>query len=194
MMKNICMATGAALLIGIGVVGCSPQLAQTPLSPQEQQWETIIKENYPSCQAPPTVPPSLYDVEQQRYKSTVVPVVPETPPPATTGAQAAPAEFEEVPAGYMMEAVEIVEADVEPLDEPAVSTAAPATEPAAAAAVPATDTKFEIYTVQQSDSLSKIAQKFYGRQLWQKIADANQDVLKGSTVIKPGMKLKIPMP
>ena len=52
----------------------------------------------------------------------------------------------------------------------------------------------EVYTVQQGDSLSLIAKKFYkdGRK-YHRILKANADVLKGNpNRLRPGMKLRIP--
>lgn len=54
--------------------------------------------------------------------------------------------------------------------------------------------KFEMYTVQRNDSLWKLSRKFYKKSSeWQRIKDANQDVLKGSDRLKPGMELRIPL-
>jgi len=61
--------------------------------------------------------------------------------------------------------------------------------PAAAADNPYTQT----YVVQSGDSLSKIAQKYYGdAALYTKIFEANRDVLKDPNKIQPGQKLRIP--
>lgn len=49
----------------------------------------------------------------------------------------------------------------------------------------------EVYEVKAGDSLSKIAQKYQGM-TWQKIYDANRDLLNDPNVIHPGPKLKIP--
>jgi nucleoid-associated protein YgaU len=55
--------------------------------------------------------------------------------------------------------------------------------------------KFEFYNVQKNDTLWKLAIKFYKKGSdWKKIRDANQDVLKGSEKLSPGMKLRIPLP
>ena len=53
----------------------------------------------------------------------------------------------------------------------------------------------ETYTVVKGDTLGGIARKFYGRaSQWVRIQEANKDLLKGKTVIRPGMKLTIPRP
>ena len=65
------------------------------------------------------------------------------------------------------------------------STTAPAPKPAAAAT--------QTYTVVQGDTLSKIAQHFYGHaNEWRRIFEANRDVVKDPDRIFPGQKLKIP--
>ena len=52
---------------------------------------------------------------------------------------------------------------------------------------------FENYTVQKNDTLQKISKKFYGTtKRWNKIYQANQDVLKGPNKLYPGQVLKIP--
>jgi nucleoid-associated protein YgaU len=49
------------------------------------------------------------------------------------------------------------------------------------------------YTVQPGDSLSKIAKQFYGNaNEYNKIFEANRDILKDPNKISPGQTLKIP--
>lgn len=50
----------------------------------------------------------------------------------------------------------------------------------------------EIYEVKSGDSLSKIASK-YPNMTWQKIFDANKDIVKDPNLIYPGQKLRIPL-
>jgi nucleoid-associated protein YgaU len=51
----------------------------------------------------------------------------------------------------------------------------------------------QTYVVQSGDSLSKIAQRFYGdASLYTKIFEANRDLLKDPNKISPGQKLRIP--
>lgn len=49
------------------------------------------------------------------------------------------------------------------------------------------------YTVQKGDNLSRIAERFYGRQDWKRIFDANRDQLSDPDRIQPGQVLKIPV-
>ena len=48
------------------------------------------------------------------------------------------------------------------------------------------------YTVQKGDNLSKIAERYYGRQDWTRIYDANRDLLDDPDKISPGQVLTIP--
>jgi nucleoid-associated protein YgaU len=51
------------------------------------------------------------------------------------------------------------------------------------------------YTVQQGDSLSKIARAHYGDgDKWRAIFDANRDQISNPDLIHPGQVLKIPSP
>lgn len=47
------------------------------------------------------------------------------------------------------------------------------------------------YEVKSGDNLSKIAKNYPGL-TWQKIYEANKDIIKNPDVIQPGWKLKIP--
>ena len=56
-----------------------------------------------------------------------------------------------------------------------------------------TPPKEQIHVVQKGESLSKIAQKYYGKaSLWTKIHEANKDQIKNPDLIQPGWKLRIP--
>ena len=51
----------------------------------------------------------------------------------------------------------------------------------------------QIHVVVSGDTLSKIAQKYYGdAALYMQIFEANQDVLRDPNKIFPGQKLRIP--
>ena len=53
---------------------------------------------------------------------------------------------------------------------------------------------FETYTVQKNDTLQKISQKYFGTtKKWQKIFEANSDILSGPNKIYPGQVIKIPV-
>lgn len=49
------------------------------------------------------------------------------------------------------------------------------------------------YTVVSGDSLSKIAQRFYGKaEDWRRIYEANRDTVKNPDLIHPGQTLRLP--
>jgi nucleoid-associated protein YgaU len=75
-------------------------------------------------------------------------------------------------------------------DKTASSGKPPATDKTkAASANPYTQT----YVVKKGDSLSKIAEEFYGdKMLYPQIFEANRDILSDPNKIKPGQKLRIP--
>jgi nucleoid-associated protein YgaU len=54
-------------------------------------------------------------------------------------------------------------------------------------------TATKVYVVVAGDSLSKIAKREYGNANdWNRIYEANRDILKDPDKIQPGQKLKIP--
>ena len=59
---------------------------------------------------------------------------------------------------------------------------------------PAADNPYtQTHVVQAGETLSKIAQKYYGdASLFPKIFEANRDVLNDPNKIRPGQKLRIP--
>ena len=51
----------------------------------------------------------------------------------------------------------------------------------------------QTYTVQKGDTLSHVAQQFYGKaSAWNRIFEANRDQLDNPDLIQPGQVLKIP--
>lgn len=53
--------------------------------------------------------------------------------------------------------------------------------------------QFQNYTVQKNDTLQKISLKFYGTtKNWNKLYEANKDVLKSPNKVYPGQTLRIP--
>ena len=60
-------------------------------------------------------------------------------------------------------------------------------------APPADDPYVQYYVVRKGDTLSKIAEEFYGdKMLYPKIFEANRDLLNDPDKIKPGQRLRIP--
>lgn len=161
-MKNIWLAVLALAAIGYG---CGPRLAETPYGQKEMEWKDYVGSAYPSWAPPQTVPPIQLG---------------NTPPPSlsqpdtglnngvpTASTAATPA----LPALPPLEAL--------PPLPPLKST-------------PAVLAVEQTYVVQPNDSFWKIAKKFYNDgDKWQRIKDANQDVLHGRK-LQPRMKLRIP--
>jgi len=83
-----------------------------------------------------------------------------------------------------------------PPKAPAASAKATPVKPSPAAPAgrtPATTTAARRHTVGPGDTLSKLAQQYYGnRAKWRDIYAANRDVMKSETDLRAGMQLKIP--
>lgn len=174
-MKSIIMLAGVGAF-ALMLCGCRPELDQSGLSPEEQAWAKSIKANYGAWEVPESVPRSV-----RRDDMNSASKADSTMPPAAD----APAE---IPAAAP---VDPVAPDTRAATAPnaAPEAVAPAAVDASAAATP------ETYTVVKGDTLGGIARKFYGKaSAWKRIQDANADLLKGKTVIRPGMKLQIPRP
>ena len=176
-MKAVLMLAGASALT-ILLSGCAPELDQTGLSPEEQAWAANIKANYGAWQPPESVPRSVRRDD-----------LPETP--ANDGNS-------EIPAAADAPAATPGTADVAPALEPVTPAdadkAVAPTDKNDAAAQEGKEIPEE-YIVVKNDTLGGIARKFYGKaSVWPKIQEANADLLKGKTLIRPGMKLKLPRP
>ena len=73
------------------------------------------------------------------------------------------------------------------------STAPPAAKPAPSPTGTSGSTVGKSYTVVAGDSLSKIAKREYGDgNAWNRIYEANRDIIKDPDLIYPGQHLKIP--
>lgn len=184
-MKNIAMLGGACAL-AVAAWGCAPELDQTQLSPEEQAWAKSIKANYSAWQPPQSVPRSVRRDDVQSGNGAN-----EVPAAVNAPGETAPAAWDNPAAPAAAPADNAAPATAGLTDNNAAAPA-PIAAPADAAAAPAAD---ETYTVAKGDTLGAIAQKFYGKaSAWKRIQDANADVLKGKTLIRPGMKLRIPKP
>ncbi|MCP3966287.1 MAG: LysM peptidoglycan-binding domain-containing protein [Lentisphaerae bacterium] len=142
--------------------GCSPRLAQSPLGPEEQNWEKFIKKYYPEWEAPQTVPPG-----------------------SGAGDEVKAPEAKNAP---------VLAEDLNIADDNKIQQSTPVALPEKPIGA-APEKKFETYTVRKNDTLWKISRKFYGKgSRWKELQEANADVLKGKTSLRPGMTLKIPTP
>ena len=166
MNNKVWMLAGACAMT-IVFAGCSPQLDQTRLSPEEQAWADNIKANYSAWQPPESIPRSVRrdDVNNDNQSNQ-------------TEQKAAP-ELQVVDTASIapIEAVPTVENTVPAAN---VEVAPAATTANAVAPAPVEEQTPEVYTVVKGDNLGAIAQKYYGRaSAWKKIQQANMSVLRG---------------
>lgn len=154
-------------LVLLGNFGCAPRLAQSSLGNEEQRWQKHIKASYPAWNPPQTTPPTISDNATVATKPVAVNNL-------SLNAAAVDIEQPKTDAGVAM---------------PAAVTAT--TEPAPV--VPST-TEVKTYTVQKGDTLSAISVKMYNSSSEVKrILEANRDIIKDKNIIRPGMKLVIPV-
>ncbi len=180
-MRAFAIGLSGAVLLALAA-GCRPQLAQVELGDKETQWNSIVRESYSGFRPPRTAPPAIKD------KNTPLrDVVPATELPAVP-ATGSDEEF----------TTEITELTPdEPQEINLGGTVAPVAAPQGAAVaepdVPAPEIKYTEYVVKPGDSLSVIAKKVYkdGR-LYERIYEANKDVIKNPNRLPLGMKLRIP--
>jgi LysM repeat protein len=117
-------------------------------------------------------------------------------PPAEAEAVSEPIKTTEAvkvePAAKPVKTTEPVKT-AEPIKTPAQAQASKPPEPVKPPAVEVAPGSPRIHVVKDGDTLERIAQSYYGRRsAWPKIQEANADILKGSTALRIGMKLKIP--
>ena len=88
---------------------------------------------------------------------------------------------------------ELQESGVATAEAPTAVATKAETAPAQKKPAAKADAKQQTYTVKKGDTLSKIAQQFYGSsKKWRRIVDANKDKLGQSQVLRAGMTLVIP--
>lgn len=184
-MKHVLTGCMGCSLLLLMLCGCGPELAQSQLGAEEEQWQTQIRASYPSWRPPRSAPPATFDSKSADYKPmeqsmenqelTVEAKETEGPAEAAPDTVGIPSDNQQPAAAEA----------AQPVAEPAHPAVAEEQKPAA---------EGETYTVQKGDSISKIAQKFYGDgRKFMPIIKANEAVLKGNpNRIYPGMKLSIP--
>ncbi|MSU46157.1 MAG: LysM peptidoglycan-binding domain-containing protein [Lacunisphaera sp.] len=118
-----------------------------------------------------------------------------TVPEDTTSAAAAPSTA----VNFSLETMPVVRTRPPPVSPvrappaPARTSATPAQTKPAPAAPSRTATGVRKHTVQPGDTLSKLAQQYYGnRAKWRDIFAANRDVMKSEADLKVGQELRIP--
>lgn len=193
-----CGLSGLALLLA--AAGCRPELTQSQVGVQEEEWISYVRQSYPGFQPPRTPPTGVRNnvseqLIEQEESAVVVPgpaageedlsageeLVSETPVPAA-GAVAEPP-----PAGEDL----AVEPAAEPAAETAVTTGQPEQEPAAEPVT--SEDKTVYYVVKPGDTLGGIARKFYkDASKYDLIYRANTDVIKNPNRLQLGVKLVIP--
>lgn len=174
-----------------------------PEMPPTEESELIFGEDSASLDS--AVMPENSDVV--KYESITAEVTEPVVAEETTTVEAAPAEAKD---DKNNTATEENATTVKEEATPAESTASAAKEDPAAAKEAAPEAKSSepaaeakdgkakakapvIHVVEKGEMLGGIAQKYYGRaSLWTVIQKANEETLKGSTNLRPGMKLVIP--
>lgn len=174
-----------------------------PEMPPTEESELIFGEDSASLDA--AVMPENSDVV--KYESITAEVTEPVVAEETTTVEAAPAEAkddknntatEENATTVKEEATPAENTAPAAKEDPAAAKEAAAeaksSEPAAEAKDGKTEAKAPvIHVVEKGEMLGGIAQKYYGRaSLWTVIQKANEETLKGSTNLRPGMKLVIP--
>ena len=169
---------GAGAVLVFGMAGCRPELSQSQLSPKEQQWADFIKANYVSWRPPQTFPDTMRPDNSYTPEEL--------------------AELERMKNPAPLEDTTIIENQVIHEEFTPGETTVSETTDVTAKETPAAPAAGETvtYKVAKGDTLSKIAQKFYGNgRLYQQILDANKDSLQGNpNRLRIGQDLVIPNP
>lgn len=209
MNKSVFAIAFSALLFA----GCAPKIARQPLTETEQQWNDFVKVYYPAWKPQPTVASAFKPAPQLTQLQT--PAVSAEPLPQMPPAPQSDLVFEEDVAAFDAAVIpaddDVIKLDNEtpaPAEQPAdkkteekpvgakpadPAEAAPKTDAAPNAEAPNSIKLPTVYEVQKGDMLGEIARKFYGRaSLWPELMKANEEILKGSPTLRPGMKLAIP--
>ena len=207
-MKNILASVcGGAALVAL-LAGCDPHLAQISGGSQEEVWARQLGENYRSWTPQRYPAPAAYAAPKWNNARQNNRTLPVDDPEKAVDSAAEGNDVKVAPAPEELPAAAPQKADVKENKEKE-SAAAPA--PAAPAVPepvvkPAEQDKAQtqpkpqtqepegkIYVVQAEDTLSGIAQKFYGKaSLEDVIFRANSKILKDRNSLSIGMRLVIP--
>lgn len=201
-MKKLVVAAGLMSAVVL-VSGCrSTNVAGVTRSQEEQNWEQMIRRNYPGYRAPRSAAPADFNNTEERTSVVITPLRPEAAPePAATPAPEALPEVKNdapavVPEAPKADAPAAVPEAPKAGEKAEVKVEAPKSDaPAAPAAAvqPPDPTSGKVYVVKSGDTLGGIAQKTYGKAAYSNlIFKANSDILKNPNQLRPGMKLIIP--
>jgi hypothetical protein len=159
----ICAFCAAAVAFG---AGCTAELANRKLGPEETEWKEYLEPMYPGWKFPGTLPPAISD----RYADNELPA--------------------------MNNADNSLSGNVLSFNDNAADNVnAKDNSLGADASNQNIKVRYEDYTVEKGDSLSLIAKKVYGNgRKFYRIYKANEDIIKNQNRIYPGMILKIPRP
>lgn len=210
-MKKLVVAAGLTTAVVL-VSGCrSTNVAGVTRSQEEQNWEQMIRRNYPGYRAPRAAAPADFDNTEERTSTVREPLRPEPAPEPASLPEPMPENKSDAPATEIPEAPQAdpkadtpAKPEVDTPAEPKTDTPAenqtgavevPQAEPKAdtPAVQPPDPTSGTVYVVKSGDTLGKIAQKHYGKAAYSNlIFKANSDILKNPNQLRPGMKLIIP--
>ncbi len=162
-MKNHLIHAASAISL-LAMASCAPELARSEYGQNEMLWKQYIQTTYKGWQPPPPPPPLA---ETPTIDVDQAPSAIEAPPP--------PAESPDIslslPGGPALIGTDM-KADAKKVESTVGG---------------------EDYIVQKGDTLSGIAKAHYkSASKWQKIYDANKDVISNPKTLKPGTKLRIP--
>lgn len=168
----------AGFVVIVAAAGCQPKLSQYPMSEKEQQWKEFIQNDYPSWEPSERWPVGV------RYDESYTP---EELSRLEGNGSADTVEPLDIPADELMPDFQYddVIAEEAEIEAPAVEEAVPA-EP---------ETVTVEHKVQQGDTLSGLALKYYGNaSQWKQILDANPSLGGKPNKIRIGQVLVIPNP
>ena len=188
-MNKVTVAVGAGALAAV-LAGCGPDLAQTSYGEKEEQWQRVIRENYPQYEAPRTAPPAVRDnvsprlLEEERLrqdeKAEAAEVVPAVAPEAS-----------EDPEVTVDRAAEKAPANTDAAAK-AEKTPAKAAKPAPAPKAAPAPVAGEKYVVKYGDTLEAISRKYYGDPRNSDVIMRANPQLTDPNRLRVGMTLVIP--
>lgn len=203
-MKALSIGMGGAVLLALAA-GCQPQLAETGMGDAELQWYSYVSESYPSFRPPRTAAQATQDKyttlssgEEQQAEAAGEELLPDEGEIVLEEEAVTEVLVESEAAADDPDEGIVLEPEEEELPKPiAVPEAVqPEQKESGSGEVkPAVEQKYTEYVVKPGDTLSGIAKKFYrdGR-LFERIYEANKDVIPNPNKLPLGAKIRIPQP